>query len=409
MDAKSHAWGEGFANEQFRYEFENLELISNDVTSFMKQQWPHEYGLLEDFKTLVHEQANEIKNNLINSSFAFSNERFIERYIQYHQRALIRLAGGLLNVVQPEILYGPVNGRALLIQYVYQSIQELLNFIQKHFTKYFDENAWIPPNYGQILVSEVEGDLETIQKGLLRCGITESLVAAVTKPLVDFVEDKDSDGITYRRVLYIKELKRELGKVSRKKQESLPVNEYLCERMVCINLNSYSLYSYYTQSIIVQLEACNTADERAHVLEHAGKTLNQTVVKDGFAYHAHVRSLKDAVNEWITQESNYLKNRHAQPAPAPDEGERSFKLKLSLSVSQLVYLLRVFIETNVIQNQNIALLIRLATRIAQTKRTTNPSADSARDKYYKVESSTRLAVKNILQKMIDYITAEEKK
>ena len=76
-----------------------------------------------------------------------------------------------------------------------------------------------------------------------------------------------------------------------------------------------------------------------------------------------------------------------------------------MSVSQFALLTRSFVESGVIQNKNIAELIRFLARFVKTKRSGTISPESLRIKYYDVETSTRDAVKNLLHTAIGYINS----
>src|SRR5690606_6409045 len=90
------------------------------------------------------------------------------------------------------------------------------------------------------------------------------------------------------------------------------------------------------------------------------KMVNQTQVKPGVGYNRTIHSLKEQLAEWIAEEVFYLEKMHKlnEKNAAGTVLAEGFKLKTEMSVSQLAYLLRVFIETKVINNKNVSDLIR---------------------------------------------------
>ena len=73
------------------------------------------------------------------------------------------------------------------------------------------------------------------------------------------------------------------------------------------------------------------------------------------------------------------------------------KINTDMSVPQLAFMLKVFVETEIIKNKNERELIRhVASQITI-------SSDSLRIKYYKPQESTMEDTKHLLIKMLNYI------
>lgn len=76
-------------------------------------------------------------------------------------------------------------------------------------------------------------------------------------------------------------------------------------------------------------------------------------------------------------------------------------------VSQLAYLLRVFVETKIIHNKNVSEVIRFNSRFFLTKRLESISYESFRVRYYNTEDTTKRSVRNIHLQMVDHINKNE--
>jgi hypothetical protein len=66
-------------------------------------------------------------------------------------------------------------------------------------------------------------------------------------------------------------------------------------------------------------------------------------------------------------------------------------------------LIRLFLETKIIQNNNLTQVLTFKVKFSITKRAETISYGSLRAKFYNVESGTREAVKNMLLTMIRHI------
>lgn len=81
----------------------------------------------------------------------------------------------------------------------------------------------------------------------------------------------------------------------------------------------------------------------------------------------------------------------------------SFKLQMGMSVPQLSYLLRLLVETKLVQNKNVAEIFRFFVHFFQTKRLENIAYETLRVRYCNTEDSTRKNIRTILLSLVDHI------
>lgn len=87
----------------------------------------------------------------------------------------------------------------------------------------------------------------------------------------------------------------------------------------------------------------------------------------------------------------------------PDPLLSGFKVKFDASVSQLAFLLKVFVETKLIVNTNLTQLFHFISSYAVTRRSEAISNGSLRSKFYSTENESRDSVRGMLVSMIQYI------
>jgi len=84
---------------------------------------------IKDLPQQLHTEAERIRQKLIHEVFTFEDERHLERYIQYHQQALIRL----LDKADALFEESPTN-----VKDFYRGSRETLNglleFVERHFS-----------------------------------------------------------------------------------------------------------------------------------------------------------------------------------------------------------------------------------------------------------------------------------
>lgn len=386
-----------------KYELQEFErLIGSGAQASETDKAGEGYGGSTALKDNIKQEVDRIKQTFIHEIFSFEDERHLERYIQYHQQALIRLMDetmGLVNV--------PKKREKQFYQDSYNGLEELLSFVERHFTKYFDQDAKAPEAYIAITRKDILDDFKKIEVGLFGKSVDSRLVEIMLFALRKIIDDEPVKDISYRKVLYAKELQKELSTLVENKDQTRDSNEALRNLMYYLNYNSVKSFAYHTHYIDVLLSETETRAEMIEKLSYILKTINQAQVKPGISYNINAPTLKSQLNSYIIEEIEHLQRVHQltnlSGSRSLDALFSSLKIKLEMSVAQAAYLIKVFIEANLVLNQNITELLRFLSRFLITKRSESISYDSLRSKYYNVEQSTKESVRNILLKMITLI------
>ena len=347
-------------------------------------------------------EVERIKQTLVQEVFSFEDERHLERYIQYHQQSLIQLMDKCalaLNNLVPQ-------GKEFY-QIFYSGFEDILTFIERHFTKYFDQDAKAPEGYIAISRKDAKVNLRKIQKLLAAKNADEKLVELVLYILRKIIDGSSSIGITYRKVLYSKEVQKELFKLTEKQIQGKELNEELRQLMYYLNYNSTRVLTYHAHYITSLLDASEFRTEKIEKLSFELKKIIQAQVKPGISYNQNAPTLKSQLTDYINVELEYQERlQHLSNSPTdPPSGNflDGFKLKLEASVSQLAYLLKILIEMKIILNNNLSQLMAFLVRFIVTKKSENISIGSLRSKFYNVENGTKESVRSILVGMIKYI------
>lgn len=352
-------------------------------------------------KEEIRKEVDRIKQTFIHEIFTFGDERHLERYIQYHQQSLIRLMDETVRLANTL----PQKKKSYLL--CYDGLEELLAFIEKYFTKYFDQDAKAPEVYITITKKDLLSIFDELNSDLLdKSGdprITDVMVYAIRKVIDD---DLKSD-ITYRKVMYVKALQRELSTLLNRTGQDSDINEELRNLMYYLNYNSVKSFTYHTHYIDILLSQTETRAEMIEKLSYILKKINQVQIKPGIGYNMNAPSLKIQLNNYIIEEIEHLQRVHQLTSTSGfqplDALLSSVKIQLELSVAQIAYLIKVFIEVDVIVNRNVTELLRFLSRFLVSKKAETVSFDSLRAKYYNVEHGTQVAVKKLLLKMIDWV------
>lgn len=351
-------------------------------------------GLFGDIQ--VAQEVERIKQTMVHRVFSFEDERHLERYVQQHQRATVLLMDKIGS------LKGNSSSEAFYRQ-LYSSLEGLLRFIEKHFTRYFDQDAKAPEEYIALARVDAEEHIGKLEKEMLARKVDLPLVEAVLHCLRKVSEKGDRSEITYRRVLYATEVREEISQVLQRSIETDDINEEIRMAINYLNYNSIKVFAYHAKYFDAILQSDDSRTEKVERLSYALKKINQSQVKPGVFYDKDRPSLKDQLCCYLKEEIDYLEKLSHGSGPKGTDAFLGFKLKLEISVSQLAYLVRVFVDTQVVQNKNITEVLKFLAQYTITKRSESISYTSFRVKFYNIEIGTKEAVRNMLFTMIRYI------
>lgn len=383
-----------------RYELQELEKLisSGDQTIRDEKQ---RISLKEEVK----KEIDRIKQTFIHEVFSFEDERHLERYIQYHQQALIRLMDKAALFINSE---NPSDAqRKQFYEIFYSGLEELLLFVERHFTKYFDQDAKAPEGYIEIARKDAKENIRRLQKDLAGKEIDQRLVDLFLHILKKIIESKPDQGVTYRKVMYAKEVQKQLFRLIDRESLVHDWDEELRQVMYYMNYNSVKVLTYHAHYLSSLLDLSETRAEKIEKLSFLLKKINQAQVKPGTSYNPNGNALKDQLNNYITEEIDYQERLQQLSSGSPEKSTDSFlpgfKLKFEASVSQLAYLLRIFMETKFIINNNLSQVLHFLVRYIVTKRSETISYGSFRTKFYTVDTGTKDSVRSMLVSLIQHI------
>jgi hypothetical protein len=269
-----------------KYELQELERLIDEAKISSRSG---------DIDEKVKAEVERIKQTLIYEVFHFEDERHLERYIQYHQQSLIRLMDrtNIILEARPQDSERP--------RILYSALDELLSFVERHFTKYFDQDAKAPEGYLMLARKDARENMKKFKNILTELGADPTLADLVLRVLHKIAESSTDKGTTYRKILYAKEVAKEINRMS---TVTLPanVNESLRQLMYYLNYNSTKVVTYHAHYISSLLDAAETRTEKIEKLSLIFKEVSQAQVRPGIGYNLHSSPLKNQLCEYISVE-----------------------------------------------------------------------------------------------------------
>ena len=398
------------------YELEFFDEFIQNERKAHQSSAPH--STIPDFsekKKLIEDEVERIKKSLRNFLFNTENENQIENVIQHHQQHIISLADQVLKCIDEaeasrlnQISDGET--KLNLCKIIYKSLEELLTFIETYFSKYFNQDEKIPLAYAIMAEKEILEKLEALEIEAKDKKVDERLLEVALYPIKAFANHQSKNGITFRRLIYLKQLVKDLDPLL-KKETSEDYTDDVFGLMFYLNFNTFYFLTFATNKISSEVKELSTLVHQVERLSFWVKLLNQNQVKPGFALKCDRPSIQEQLSQWLSEEIHFIEKQKQLTFMMPPSGplvkSESFKVNTILSVPQLAYSIRLLKEAGIITNQNQTELIRFFSQYFSTPRNQNLSSESLRIKYYNNDRSSIRFVQGILDKLMEHSKKEK--
>lgn len=357
----------------------------------------------------IEAESDRIKKCFVRHFFEAKNDRQMEQFIQQHQAHIIRLADKVSTIIDKESVHNLKNitsgtSRLNLCKVLLLVFEDLLNYIEVHFTKYFDQDQKLPDAYIFISVKEFEENLNNLQNLFMEKKVDEKLSLLVLYPLAQFTDIPQKQFFSFRRLIYLKYLVKCLFKILEEPQQQ-DYSQTIYELLIYLNFNNHHFVQYSVTKVKSELERKDSLQSQLEHLSLVIKNLSQSQVKPDYALKPGRTNIKILLLNWLEDEVHYIEKRRQltimiPPGTQNDIVDIDAKIKTTLSVPQLAYIIRILKEEGIIVNDNKAELIRFFSKHFSSAHNENISGESLRSKYFAFEDSTVKHVQGILNKLL---------
>lgn len=333
-----------------------------------------------------------IRKALITIVCEIKKDRLIEIYIQDIQKRLINISNTLYSSAVSKSNTRNKQCQSEGTHELFRMVDNLLNYLVISFPNYIDQEIYIPENikietYSSFLsqIVKIERLFED-QKG--------ELIEIALNPVKNLINSDQA--ISYHQSQYFKFYLQELSN----NKDSLK------EQLIRLNFNCFSFLHYLTSEIVNDQEELDSYTEKMEMLYLNLKWIKQIQITEK-TYNRSVKSIKDLLIDWISEEISYLEKAVTlEKLPKIDtitSEEKEFKLITDLSVSQLGFLLRVFMDSGLFKNKNHRAVAQFFARHTKTKGSSAISPGNLLNKFYDVTGNVEEVVKGIVFDMLNQI------
>jgi hypothetical protein len=382
-----------------------IEKIMDFVTITVHPKNTVTLDLSENGLTVLSDSASidieSIKKHLVVILFNHQKQSEVESLVQNYQSLIIKLLNDLFS-------YQNNSGQNKNLNSLYRLLCDLLvnvlTYIETYFSKYFDLDQGIPHIYYLLNNKEFQQQLNKLKIKFKDRSADLKLTAIITSHFTIRGQGQDKKTITFRDLIYRKELVGELVAIGSSKSSYKTVEEVL----QYMNYNHIEFFKLFIDKLQEEYNKLETLDAKLEILKYQGKLFRQMYVKPNVALFSQFPSIKDQVLNWIEEEIIFMEGQIKQLEQVPLKKEieplSSSKISVALSVAQLAFLIRVLTLGKIITNSNQSDVIRIFATSFKTFKTEDISYGSLYGKYFKPEPAAIKEVKGVLLQLVGLIT-----
>ncbi|KIA82437.1 hypothetical protein [Flavobacterium sp. AED] len=365
-------------------------------------------------KTIIEKATQEtqlIQSQITIQIFSLTKEKQIKVLVGNYHSALIILLDNLIannNAINLE-----TDDLKEVTDTLLSCLDELLTFVESRFDNFLSLDSRMPVTYLAISKKKIKQKLDKLKNSLISNAHDEKVIDIVFDNLYSFANSKKNKKVTFRQVMYRKQLIKELESLKTlKKEENTPST--LEALLIYMNFNSRTFIGYFTQSITDKISTYETPIEKMENLLFYIKEFNQIHSKDGVNLNPHHQDLKKVLSDWFKQEIIFLeKQQHLSLTPLQSLSKKPYKSTLvnrtedkilcRLSTDQTALILRASNELKILISKSMNQVFKTIVPYLSTPNKSILSYDSMRSKSYVAEERDKELAIEALQHIIKKI------
>lgn len=357
----------------------------------------------------ISKESIKIQVHIKNEVFSLKKKRHIRVTVrQYHSTLIFLLDSIMENRTEKVIQSDKIRKLADLL---ISNLDYLISFIEDRFSYYLSLDERVPITYLMVCRKELALKLQRISKRNLSSESDKVTIKRVVKIVQNAIEAENGKKLTYRRILYFRELLKLLDEHN-DDMENLSIFSPLDELLIDHNFNSVQYISILTERMTEQIYKTEKQSAKLNLLLLFFKDFKQLHSNVKITFDASHQNIKDVLENWFVSEISFLQNRdeieaqdissskkNSNPSHLADQN----KIQCTLSSDQMGLILRATDETRILKAKSMSLIFKTIVPYLSTPFKRNLSYQSVRSKSYNPEEKDKEFVIKTLEKIIKHI------
>ncbi len=356
----------------------------------------------------VLKESKNIQVQLKNDIFSMQKKSQIRLLIRKYHSTLIYLLDHIIENKKNEIF--KTTSLEKLSNSIIDNLSELLSFIENRFSNYLSLDERVPLSYLAVSKKELSVKLDRFKKDKLPCNLDLNLLESIILILSKAIQTSNGNKITYRRLLYQKELLKNLEDFC----VSSVTPHYICldALLIASNFNSADYISQVISRLLHKINAETVLIKRMDLLLLHHKEFSQLQSNEKISFDPRLHNIKYVLDNWFKHEIHYLKRKielsqtiktEDENKVTPVELEHENKIECILSTDQMGLILRATDESRILKARSMNQVFKTIVPYLSTPFKRNLSYQSVRSKSYNAEERDKEIAIQTLEKIIKKI------
>ena len=358
----------------------------------------------------ILKETLQIQTQLNNQIFVYRKECEIKLLVQKYHSTLIVFLDSVIEYQNDELFKS--SPLSEVMDTLVSCLDELLSFIETRFSNYLGFDERVSPTNLIITKNELKIRLDNLKTKLIKDVDDKNIIDIVLGSLYTFLNSKKSYPVTYREVLYRRELIQELETL-KKTQKQAGIFAALEELLIYMNFNNKEYINYFRDSIAKRISLFQNDVDKLDNLLFLSKEFSQMHSNENIGYNLNDQNLKIVLSNWFVQEIAYLEKKIHQSLVSlkdsgkssnpPKENNKENKIKCLLSADQIGLILRASDESRVLNAKSMSEVFKMIVPHLSTPHKSDLSYHSVRSKSYNAEDKDKEIAIETLEKIIKKI------
>ena len=357
----------------------------------------------------IAKESQKIQIQLKNEVFSLRKKRQIRLLIRKYHSTLIFLLDNVIENRKNTIFNAP--NLSTSIDTIISALEELLSFIEIRFATYLSLDERVPITYLIVSRNELHLKLEKLQRKKWQNEIHQNIMESVISVLYQLIQSNRGYKITYRQILYQKELFKSIDDFD-ESEKSVDIYTSLDELLIRLNFNAQVYITCLINRIVSNLDMQTTLTDRMSKLLFIFKEFRQLYSNESIMFEPSQQNIKSVLHNWFKHEVAYLE-REIELNASSRIGVQTKnidatvalenKIECILSTDQMGLILRATDESRILKARSMSQIFKTIVPYLSTPFKKDLSYQSVRSKSYNAEERDKEIAIQTLEKIIKKI------
>ncbi len=379
--------------------FQTLNPKKTNVAKLSKQ----DILIISDY---IEKESKSIQNSLKKDIFRLRKKREVKLQVRKYHSNLVFFLDSIIEYQRTGLF--ETFELSSILELIKEKLEELLSVVENRFSTFLSLDERVPITYLSLSRNQLNFKLEKLSKK-----VDESFTGKVFKIIIDsifrFIKSFSSNKVTYRQLLYQKDLLKSLKAIDNSGQTNLfsEIDKILIE----MNFNSAEYIDHIINHINEEIDFDESLSYRITRLFFYKKEVDRMYSNEKISFDPSRNNIKPILENWFKQEIIYLekkleltiKSNADHLKPLKSSTGLNNKIECDLSIDQMALILRATDEARIIKARSMNHFFKMIVPHLATPFKADLSYQSVRSKSYTPEERDKEIAIKILEKIITKI------